>query len=242
MPSTSNTNTIFYPLQDGHIASSLKGTTTESQRDEILPKSPQEGATADTSQNPTNSIIHTFSSASQFISSQQNAAPERRKKKPYKELTLEEKVELIRMAEENSSLSQASIAEKYSIAKSNVCRILQRKAEYLRAFESAGFAGSRKRKLRGDLANSLRHFRPNHKPLPPMPLMSNSSCSSSLESVSETPEATCIARPIARNPFDCGDSRASAHATACASRFFSSQSYKKKWMREFPKKNLGQFN
>ncbi|MFH4979617.1 hypothetical protein AB6A40_006326 [Gnathostoma spinigerum] len=73
---------------------------------------------------------------------------ERRKKKPYKELTLEEKVELIRMAEENSGMSQASIAEKYAIAKSNVCRILQRKQEYLRAFESAGFAGSRKRKLR----------------------------------------------------------------------------------------------
>uniref|UniRef100_A0A0K0F082 C2H2-type domain-containing protein n=1 Tax=Strongyloides venezuelensis TaxID=75913 RepID=A0A0K0F082_STRVS len=76
--------------------------------------------------------------------------PERRKKKPYKELTLEEKVQLIRLAEENSGLSQASIAEKYTIAKSNVCRILQRKHEYIRAYESAGFAGSRKRKLRGD--------------------------------------------------------------------------------------------
>lgn len=75
---------------------------------------------------------------------------ERRKKKPYKELTLEEKVQLIRLAEENAGLSQACIADKYSIAKSNVCRILQRKQEYLRAYESAGFAGSRKRKLRGD--------------------------------------------------------------------------------------------
>ena len=75
---------------------------------------------------------------------------ERRKKKPYKELTLEEKVQLIRLAEENAGMSQASIAERYSIAKSNVCRILQRKQEYLRAYESAGFAGSRKRKLRGD--------------------------------------------------------------------------------------------
>lgn len=75
---------------------------------------------------------------------------ERRKKKPYKELTLEEKVQLIRLAEENAGMSQASIAERYSIAKSNVCRILQRKHEYLRAYECAGFAGSRKRKLRGD--------------------------------------------------------------------------------------------
>ncbi|KAI1729603.1 CENP-B DNA-binding domain protein [Ditylenchus destructor] len=71
-----------------------------------------------------------------------------RKKKPYKELTLEEKVELIRLAEKNTNLSQATIAEKYCIAKSNVCRILQRKSEYLSAYESAGFAGSRKRKLR----------------------------------------------------------------------------------------------
>uniref|UniRef100_A0A158R5H2 HTH psq-type domain-containing protein n=1 Tax=Syphacia muris TaxID=451379 RepID=A0A158R5H2_9BILA len=78
------------------------------------------------------------------------AVIERRKKKPYKELTLEEKVQLIRLAEENAGMSQASIAEKYAIAKSNVCRILQRKHEYLRAYESAGFAGSRKRKLRGD--------------------------------------------------------------------------------------------
>uniref|UniRef100_A0A1I7XW53 HTH psq-type domain-containing protein n=1 Tax=Steinernema glaseri TaxID=37863 RepID=A0A1I7XW53_9BILA len=77
-----------------------------------------------------------------------DGAQGRRKKKPYKELTLEEKVQLIRLAEENSGMSQASIAERYAIAKSNVCRILQRKAEYLRAFET--FAGSRKRKLRGD--------------------------------------------------------------------------------------------
>jgi DNA-binding MarR family transcriptional regulator len=57
--------------------------------------------------------------------------PSPKRKKPYKELTLREKVELIQLAEENSSLSQANIAERYSIAKSNVCRILQRKAEYL---------------------------------------------------------------------------------------------------------------
>lgn len=76
------------------------------------------------------------------------------KKKPYKELTLEEKVELIRLAECNSTLSQACIAERYKIAKSNVCRILQRRNEYLRAYESAGFAGSRKRKLRGDNYNT----------------------------------------------------------------------------------------
>uniref|UniRef100_A0A914VWC4 HTH psq-type domain-containing protein n=2 Tax=Plectus sambesii TaxID=2011161 RepID=A0A914VWC4_9BILA len=73
-----------------------------------------------------------------------------RKKKPYKELTLEEKVQLIRLASQNPGMSQASMAEKYEIAKSNVCRILQRKHEYLRAFESAGFSGSRKRKLRSD--------------------------------------------------------------------------------------------
>ena len=71
-----------------------------------------------------------------------------RKKKPYKELTLKEKVQLIRLAEENAGLSQAAIAEKYCIAKSNVCRILQRKKEYLVAYESAGFAGNRKRKLK----------------------------------------------------------------------------------------------
>ena len=73
----------------------------------------------------------------------------RKKKKPYKELTLEEKVDLIRLAERSANLSQASIADRYSIAKSNVCRILQRKEEYLRAFQHSGFvAGSRKRKLR----------------------------------------------------------------------------------------------
>ncbi len=82
---------------------------------------------------------------------------ERRKKKPYKELTLEEKVQLIRLAEENAGMSQANIAERYSIAKSNVCRILQRKHEYLRAYEWAGFAGSRKRKLRGDPQQQHHH-------------------------------------------------------------------------------------
>lgn len=81
------------------------------------------------------------------------AAPEKRKKKPYKELTLEEKVELIRLAERCTNLSQASIAERYAIAKSNVCRILQRREEYVRALESAGFAGSRKRKLRATLSS-----------------------------------------------------------------------------------------
>ncbi|CAD6188654.1 unnamed protein product [Caenorhabditis auriculariae] len=50
-------------------------------------------------------------------------SPPLRKKKPYKELTLEQKVELIRLAETNSALSQASIADRYAIAKSNVCRI-----------------------------------------------------------------------------------------------------------------------
>ncbi|KAL6725369.1 hypothetical protein Aduo_007425 [Ancylostoma duodenale] len=77
---------------------------------------------------------------------------ERRKKKPYKELTLQEKVQLIRLAEENSGMSQAAIAERYTIAKSNVCRILQRKKEYLMAYESAGYAGSRKRKLKATAA------------------------------------------------------------------------------------------
>ncbi|KAM3723048.1 Zinc finger protein [Dirofilaria immitis] len=87
---------------------------------------------------------------------------ERRKKKPYKELTLEEKVQLIRLAEENAGMSQASIAERYSIAKSNVCRILQRKHEYLRAYEWAGFAGSRKRKLRGDPQQQQHHHHNHH--------------------------------------------------------------------------------
>lgn len=71
-------------------------------------------------------------------------------KKPYKELTLEEKVQLIRLAECNPHLSQASIAEHYEIAKSNVCRILQRKSEYLSAYESDVFSAHRKRKLRPD--------------------------------------------------------------------------------------------
>ncbi|KAI3418872.1 hypothetical protein GPALN_007972 [Globodera pallida] len=79
---------------------------------------------------------------------EERGAKSAKKKKPYKELTLEEKVELIRLAERCSNLSQASIAERYAIAKSNVCRILQRKDEYIMALESAGFAGSRKRKLR----------------------------------------------------------------------------------------------
>lgn len=87
---------------------------------------------------------------------------ERRKKKPYKELTLEEKVQLIRLAEDNAGMSQASIAERYSIAKSNVCRILQRKHEYLRAYECAGFAGSRKRKLRGDPQHHHQHLVQQH--------------------------------------------------------------------------------
>lgn len=78
----------------------------------------------------------------------------KKKKKPYKELTLEEKVHLIRLAESNGNMSQASIAERYSIAKSNVCRILQRRSEYLQAYESAGFAGNRKRKLRGNYLES----------------------------------------------------------------------------------------
>ncbi|EPB80300.1 hypothetical protein ANCCEY_00557 [Ancylostoma ceylanicum] len=49
-------------------------------------------------------------------------------------------------------MSQAAIAERYTIAKSNVCRILQRKKEYLMAYESAGYAGSRKRKLKATAA------------------------------------------------------------------------------------------
>ncbi|OZC06397.1 hypothetical protein X798_06611 [Onchocerca flexuosa] len=93
---------------------------------------------------------HHFDEMAVDSSTPSTTTTERRKKKPYKELTLEEKVQLIRLAEENAGMSQASIAERYSIAKSNVCRILQRKHEYLRAYEWAGFAGSRKRKLRGD--------------------------------------------------------------------------------------------
>ncbi|KAF7632667.1 HTH psq-type domain-containing protein [Meloidogyne graminicola] len=46
--------------------------------------------------------------------------PKKKKKKPYKELTLEQKVELIRLAERCTNLSQASIAERYAIAKSNL--------------------------------------------------------------------------------------------------------------------------
>ncbi|EFO24493.1 CENP-B N-terminal DNA-binding domain-containing protein [Loa loa] len=64
--------------------------------------------------------------------------------------TTERRKKSLIKTEENAGMSQASIAERYSIAKSNVCRILQRKHEYLRAYEWAGFAGSRKRKLRGD--------------------------------------------------------------------------------------------
>ena len=79
-----------------------------------------------------------------------------RKKKPYKELTLEGKIELIRLAQTNPGLSQAAIAERYGIAKSNVCRVLQRRAEYLHAFESQRFAGSRKRKLRDSSGVPLR--------------------------------------------------------------------------------------
>ena len=72
----------------------------------------------------------------------------RSRKKPYKELTLEEKVNLIRLAENNPQLSQAAIAEHYKIAKSNVCRILQRRHEYLAAFHSDLYTVDRKRKLR----------------------------------------------------------------------------------------------
>ncbi|CAI4230718.1 unnamed protein product [Auanema sp. JU1783] len=93
---------------------------------------------------------------SKLTHSTNSSAPssEPRKKKPYKELTLEEKVQLIRLAEDNAGLSQAAIAERYKIAKSNVCRILQRKSEYLTAYESAGFAGNRKRKLKAEDAKT----------------------------------------------------------------------------------------
>uniref|UniRef100_A0A7E4VK45 HTH psq-type domain-containing protein n=1 Tax=Panagrellus redivivus TaxID=6233 RepID=A0A7E4VK45_PANRE len=108
-----------------------------------LPASPEAGCTAPSGQNSPESAASPNSA---------NVSSLKRKKKPYKELTLEEKVNLIKMAEENNCMSQASIAERYSIAKSNVCRILQRKNEYLQAYESAGFAGTRKRKLRNDCA------------------------------------------------------------------------------------------
>jgi hypothetical protein len=117
---------------------------------------------------------------------------ERRKKKPYKELTLEEKVQLIRLAEENAGLSQACIAERYEIAKSNVCRILQRKEEYLRAFESAGFSGSRKRKLRSDVDSAIGDRRPVHQTSSSSPPSSSSSSSSRSSSGSSTIEIADI--------------------------------------------------
>lgn len=80
----------------------------------------------------------------------------KKKKKAYKELTLEEKVELIRLADANNSMSQASIAERYQIAKSNVCRILQRKNEYLSALQSFGYAATRKRKIRSVVETTTR--------------------------------------------------------------------------------------
>ncbi|VDL80850.1 unnamed protein product [Nippostrongylus brasiliensis] len=55
-------------------------------------------------------------------------------------------------------MSQAAIAERYTIAKSNVCRILQRKKEYLTAYESAGYAGSRKRKLKSVSSDDSRQM------------------------------------------------------------------------------------
>ena len=69
-------------------------------------------------------------------------------KKAYKELNLDEKISLIRLAEANPRMSQAQLARQYEIAKSNVCRILKRKYEYLAAYESWNFSGERKRKLR----------------------------------------------------------------------------------------------
>lgn len=209
--------TIRCHYNDWTIFNFLKSSENHDTDSTCLPKSPQEGSTADSS-----SSVITFSSIDPTKVAQPSQG-ERRKKKPYKELTLEEKVQLIRLAEENSSLSQASIAEKYSIAKSNVCRILQRKAEYLRAFESAGFAGSRKRKLRGDVANSSRHYRSQQ----PQPNKHNqrslSANPGNNQASGETPEAMAIVRPIARNPLDCGSDSLGVHATPCASasRFFS---------------------
>uniref|UniRef100_A0A914YT75 HTH psq-type domain-containing protein n=1 Tax=Panagrolaimus superbus TaxID=310955 RepID=A0A914YT75_9BILA len=113
-----------------------------------LPASPEAGCTPSSGQNSPESAASPASRQNDLTVVMHHH--EKRKKKPYKELTLEEKVRLIKMAEENNCMSQASIAERYSIAKSNVCRILQRKHEYLRAYESAGFAGTRKRKLRND--------------------------------------------------------------------------------------------
>lgn len=69
-------------------------------------------------------------------------------KKPYKELNLAEKVALIEMAEGNPGLSQAELARAFGIAKSNVCRVLKRRAEYVSVFRSETFSGARKRKLR----------------------------------------------------------------------------------------------
>lgn len=71
-----------------------------------------------------------------------------KQKKAYKELNLGEKVTLIRMAEEKPWMSQAHLAGIFDIAKSNVCRILKRKQEYLTAYESWQFSGERKRKIR----------------------------------------------------------------------------------------------
>uniref|UniRef100_A0AC34Q612 HTH psq-type domain-containing protein n=1 Tax=Panagrolaimus sp. JU765 TaxID=591449 RepID=A0AC34Q612_9BILA len=136
------------------------------------PSSPEAGFTPSSGQNSPESAASPTSRLSTETTT-------KRKKKPYKELTLEEKVCLIKLAEENNCMSQASIAERYSIAKSNVCRILQRKQEYLRAFESAGFAGTRKRKLRKDLAISkskknekkYSNFESNLDPIPkPIPI------------------------------------------------------------------------
>lgn len=139
-----------------------------------IPNSPEEGCTPSSGQNSPESAASPTSRISSS-SSTTNEICKKRKKKPYKELTLEEKVRLIKMAEENNCMSQASIAERYSIAKSNVCRILQRKQEYLRAYESAGFAGTRKRKLRKDTtANKIKKYDKNEaefilKPIPIKP-------------------------------------------------------------------------
>uniref|UniRef100_A0A915DPB6 C2H2-type domain-containing protein n=1 Tax=Ditylenchus dipsaci TaxID=166011 RepID=A0A915DPB6_9BILA len=96
-------------------------TTDPSPSIDHLPKSPAIGCTADDNTSLQQALLlsHPLKFASFPVQSKSPEDQVRRKKKPYKELTLEEKVTLIKLAERNTNLSQATIAEKYCIAKSN---------------------------------------------------------------------------------------------------------------------------
>ena len=75
-----------------------------------------------------------------------NMATNASKRKPYKELTLAEKVELIKAS---SGTSQRKLAEQFGCGKTQVSNILKRKAEYMTAYTDNQRTDSKRPCLRG---------------------------------------------------------------------------------------------